>query len=88
MHFGMGVVVGRRLSSPSTSSWNLGTHFSAAPPLFVDLSPLEATLLPPTLLSSMFVPIPREHFPSSRLGQLGSSHGPVNALRVEGGGGR
>lgn len=71
MHFGMGVVsLCRRLLSPSTSSWNLGTHFSAGPLHFVDLSPLEAT--PPSTHPAEFhvCPHPQGTLSKFTLGQV------------------
>ena len=77
------VSICRRLLSPSTPSWSLGTHFSAGLLHSVDLSPLEAT--PPSTHPAKFhvCPQPQGTLSKFTLGQLGSSHGPVNALRVE-----
>lgn len=62
--------------------------FRWAPSTCADLSPLEAT--PPSTHPAEFhvCPHPQGTLSKFTLGQLGSSHGPVNALRVEGGGGR
>lgn len=81
------VSICKRLLSPSTPSWSLGTHFSSGLLHSVDLSPLEAA--PPSTHPAKFhvCPHPRGTLSKFTLGQLGSSHGPVNALRVEGGGG-